>query len=166
MTLDRKQQPILVPVDFSVYSESAFACATEMAETLGSPVTVLHVVHDLAEAPGYYAVKERENQLQRLEDLAAAMLQEFIRKMQEQYPERKILESITTMLVSGLPVSRILETSEKINARMIIMGSQGRTGLSRVMLGSKAEQVVRLSPIPVLIVKADKERTESETAND
>jgi nucleotide-binding universal stress UspA family protein len=39
---------------------------------------------------------------------------------------------------------------------MIVMGSQGRTGLARAMLGSKAEQVVRLSPIPVMIVKDGK----------
>ena len=60
------------------------------------------------------------------------------------------------MLVVGLPVNRILESAEKINARMIVMGSQGRTGLARAMLGSKAEQVVRLAPIPVMIVKDGK----------
>jgi nucleotide-binding universal stress UspA family protein len=57
------------------------------------------------------------------------------------------------MLVKGLPVNRILEIAEKSNSRMIVMGSQGRTGLSHIMLGSKAEQVMRLSPIPVTIVK-------------
>jgi nucleotide-binding universal stress UspA family protein len=57
------------------------------------------------------------------------------------------------MLVVGLPVNRILESAEKIHARMIVMGSQGRTGLAHALLGSKAEQVVRLSPAPVMIVK-------------
>jgi nucleotide-binding universal stress UspA family protein len=60
------------------------------------------------------------------------------------------------MLVVGLPVNRILESAEKIQARMIIMGSQGRTGLAHAMLGSKSEQVVRLSSVPVLIVKYKK----------
>ncbi len=41
---------------------------------------------------------------------------------------------------------------------MIVMGSQGRTGLARAMLGSKAEQVVRLAPIPVMIIKEEKEK--------
>jgi nucleotide-binding universal stress UspA family protein len=85
--------------------------------------------------------------------------------MQKKQPERQALKKAATMLVAGLPVSRILETAEKIDARMIIMGSQGRTGLAHVMLGSKAEQVVRLSPIPVLIVKADK-KTASAKNND
>ncbi|MGB5339578.1 MAG: universal stress protein [Gammaproteobacteria bacterium] len=165
MTHPGKTQPILVPVDFSPYSEAALSCAIDMAETLGAPLTVLHVVHDLAEAPGYYAVKGRKKELQRLEDLAAEMLHDYIEQMQKKQPERQALKKAATMLVAGLPVSRILETAEKIDARMIIMGSQGRTGLAHVMLGSKAEQVVRLSPIPVLIVKADK-KTASAKNND
>ncbi|MGB5535376.1 MAG: universal stress protein, partial [Thiogranum sp.] len=59
-------------------------------------------------------------------------------------------------LVVGLPVNRILEVAKKSDASMIVMGSQGRTGLAHALLGSKAEQVVHLSPIPVTIVKADK----------
>lgn len=165
MTHPGKTQPILVPVDFSPYSEAALSCAIDMAETLGAPLTVLHVVHDLAEAPGYYAVKGRKKELQRLEDLAAEMLHDYIEQMQKKQPERQALKKAATMLVAGLPVSRILETAEKIDARMIIMGSQGRTGLVHAMLGSKAEQVVRLSPIPVLIVKADK-KTASAKNND
>jgi len=53
-------------------------------------------------------------------------------------------------------VNRILEVAEQNHARMIVMGSQGRTGLKHALLGSKAEQVVHLSPIPVTIVKEDK----------
>ena len=55
--------------------------------------------------------------------------------------------------MTGLPVTRILETAENIDARMIVMGSQGLTGLAHLLIGSKAEQVVRLSKIPVTIVK-------------
>ncbi len=66
------------------------------------------------------------------------------------------LKDATTMLVVGLPVNRIMESANKIHARMIVMGSQGRTGLARAMLGSKAEQVVRLASVPVMIVKDEK----------
>ena len=58
--------------------------------------------------------------------------------------------------MTGIPVTRILETANKIGARMIVMGSQGRTGISHVLLGSKAEQVVHLAGIPVMIVKDSK----------
>ena len=158
MATTKKKQSVLVPIDFSPHSEAAFVCAMEIAETLGLPLTVLHVVHDLADAPGYYSVKGSKKQLIRLEDVAKEMLNGFMQKMKKKYPKRAALKKSTSLLVVGLPVNRILEMAEETNARMIVMGSQGRTGLQRLMLGSKAEQVVRLSPISVLIVKVPDER--------
>ena len=152
-----KNKPILVPVDFSIHSETALVNAAELAEKLGSDLVILHIVHDLNEAPGYYAVKGRGKQMRRMEDVAAEMLEEFFRKMKKKYSGLAALAHATTMLVVGLPVNRILESADKIQARMIVMGSQGRTGLARAMLGSKAEQVVRLAPLPVMIVKGKKE---------
>jgi nucleotide-binding universal stress UspA family protein len=158
MPSKNKPQSILVPVDFSPHSEAALLCALELADKLGAPLTILHIVHDLGDAPGYYSVKGRKKQLRRLEDVAADMLSEFIKNMLEKVPGNALLEKAETLLVVGLPVTRILETAEHINARMIVMGSQGRTGLSHVLLGSKAEQVVRLAPIPVMIVKEDSDK--------
>jgi nucleotide-binding universal stress UspA family protein len=148
------EQPILAPVDFSGHSETALLYAAELADTMAVPLTVLHVVHDPSEAPGYYAVKGRKKQLRRMEDVAADMMDEFIGRVRKAHPECKALETAETLLVVGLPVTRILETAHKIAARMIVMGSQGRTGLKHIMLGSKAEQVVNLSPVPVTIVKS------------
>jgi nucleotide-binding universal stress UspA family protein len=153
MTSKNKTRPILVPIDFSPCAEAALLYALELAEQLNAPLTVLHVVHDLAEAPGYYSVKGRKKQLRRMEDVAADMLNEFIQKMLEKCGGNPVLKKARTMLVVGLPVNRILETAESITAQMIVMGSQGRTGLAHVLLGSKAEQLVRLSPLPVMIVK-------------
>ena len=153
MTQDKPAGPILVPVDFSTYSEAALACASDLAEMIGEPLIVLHVVHDPGEAPGYYEVKGRKKQLHRLEDVAAEMLREFVDKVKKKYPGNAALKTAQTELVVGLPVNRILEVAEKTHARMIVMGSQGRTGLSHALIGSKAEQVVHLSPIPVTIVK-------------
>ncbi|MGD8312178.1 MAG: universal stress protein [Gammaproteobacteria bacterium] len=158
MTKKKEEAAILVPVDFSPSSEEALLCATDLANTLGSPLIILHVVHDLGEAPGYYSIKGRKKQLRRMEDVASDMLEEFLHETRKKHPHNPALKNATTMLVIGLPVTRILETAEKAHARMIVMGSQGRTGLSHVLLGSKAEQVVRLSPIPVTIVKAKNEK--------
>lgn len=71
-------------------------------------------------------------------------------------PGLKSLEDAKTRLVKGLPATRIIEVADKIGARMIVMGNRGRTGLDHLVVGSKAEQVVRLSPIPGTIVKAGK----------
>ena len=156
MTQKGKSKPILVPVDFSANSESALLCAAELADKLGSELVILHVVHDPGEAPGYYSVKGRNKQMRRMEDVAAEMLDEFLHTLRKKHPGQAAIQHATTMLVVGLPVNRILESAEKTQARMIIMGSQGRTGLAHAMLGSKSEQVVRLSSVPVLIVKYKK----------
>jgi nucleotide-binding universal stress UspA family protein len=153
MTSKAAKQPILVPIDFSPNSESALLQAAELAGALQAPVCVLHVVHDLSQAPGYNALKGRKKQLRRMEDIAADMAKEYMQEIQKKYPQLEALQNAESMLVVGIPVTRILEAAEKVGARMIVMGSQGRTGLSHIMLGSKAEQVVRLAKIPVMIVK-------------
>jgi nucleotide-binding universal stress UspA family protein len=73
--------------------------------------------------------------------------------VRKEHPKLKALEQAEPMLVVGLPVARILEVAKKIEPSMVVMGSQGRTGLKHVLIGSKAEQVVRLCPVPVCIVK-------------
>jgi len=153
MTSKHPKQPILVPIDFSPSSEATLLQAAELADALQAPISVLHVVHDLTRTPGYEAMKGMKKQLRRMEDIAAEICQEYMQGMQKKYPDLAALHKAETLLVVGIPVTRILEAAEKINARMIVMGSQGRTGLSHVLLGSKAEQVVRLARMPVMIVK-------------
>ena len=156
MTTSKKIVSILVPVDFSAHSEAALLFAAECAGRMEATLKVLHVVHDPGEAPGYYLVKGRKKQLRRLEDVANEMLNDFVHRVQEENKDLPALNKLKTLLVTGLPVNRILEIAEKSKSKMIVMGSQGRTGLSHIMLGSRAEQVVRLSPIPVTIVKQQK----------
>lgn len=153
MTPKTDKRPILVPIDFSDNSEAALLHAAELADALNAKISVLHVVHDLSQAPGYYAEKIKKKQLRRMEDIAADMLREFMDNIRKKHQQSDALQNAETLLVVGIPVTRILEAASKLNARMIVMGSQGRTGLSHILLGSKAEQVVRLAKIPVLIIK-------------
>ena len=148
-----KKHAILVPVDFSPYSEAAVRLASDLANSLSAPLIILHVVHDPGEAPGYYSVKGKKKQLRRMEDVASEMLDEFVNKMSGELANSKAMKSASRMLVKGLPVTRILEVVDTEKPRMVVMGSQGRTGLKHLFLGSKAEQIVRLCPIPVTIVK-------------
>lgn len=156
MNTSKKIVSILVPVDFSAHSEAALLFAAECAGRMDATLNVLHVVHDPGESPGYYLVKGRKKQLRRLEDVAKEMLDDFVNRVQEENKDLLALNKLKAMLVTGLPVNRILEIAKKSNSKMIVMGSQGRTGLSHIILGSRAEQVVRLSPIPVTIVKNQK----------
>jgi nucleotide-binding universal stress UspA family protein len=119
------------------------------------PLLVLHVVHDPGDMPGYYARISEKKQLVRIEDIAREMLDDFIASVVKKHPKVSRLKKMEKMLVMGLPVTRILEVAEKSDVAMVVMGSQGRTGLKHMMLGSKAEQVVRLCPVPVMIVKLE-----------
>ena len=149
------KNPILVPVDFSPHSEAALLEGCELAGCMNLPIIVLHVVHDPAEMPGYYQNLTKKKHLIRMEDAAQEMLSEFIDAVINRHPKVRMLKKIEPILVIGLPVTRILQVAEKTGASMVVMGSQGRTGLKHMMLGSKAEQVVQLCPVPVTIVKSE-----------
>jgi nucleotide-binding universal stress UspA family protein len=123
---------------------------------MNAPLVILHVVHDPGDAPGYYRAKGVKKQLRRLEDVAGDMMEEFLTKMAKEDPYGKLIDKAERMLIKGLPVPRILQVVEKLQPCLVVLGSQGRTGLKHLMLGSKAEQVVRLCPVPVTIVKATK----------
>jgi nucleotide-binding universal stress UspA family protein len=151
------RRPILVPVDFSEHSEAALREACELSKGIDAPLVVLHVVHDPGDMPGYYTRVTKKKHLMRIEDAAAKMFETFLKSTAKKNPDCKKLKKVETILVSGLPVTRILEVARKINARMVVMGSRGRTGFQHVMLGSKAERVAQLCPVPVTIVKAEGE---------
>ena len=154
---DKKaKRPILVPVDFSSPSVAALRKACELADCTHQPVIVLHVVHDPAEMPGYYGKVTKKKKLLRIEDLAKEAFDEFMADTIHENPDLNRLRKVKRMLVVGLPANRILEIVDQVGAGMVVMGSQGRTGLKHLMLGSKAEQIVRLCPVPVLIVKNGK----------
>ena len=154
MTAKTNTSPILVPVDFSAHSEVALLKACEFAKCSELPIVVLHVVHDPGDMPSYYSRIAKKKQLVRVEDIASEMFSEFISSIKKKYPDNKVLKKVKMMLVKGIPVTRILQVVEEIDASMVVMGSLGRTGLKYVFLGSKAEQIVRQCPVTVTIVKS------------
>jgi nucleotide-binding universal stress UspA family protein len=153
MNAKKSNKPILVPVDFSAHSKAALLKACELAGCTNDPVLVLHVIHDPADMPGYYGQVTKKKKLLRIEDLARESFDDFMQTVIKENPDVKLLKKAEKMLVVGLPVNRILEVAKKRDASMVVMGSQGRTGIQHLMLGSKAEQVTRLCQAPVLIVK-------------
>ena len=157
MAKKKDKDRLLVPVDFTPFSEEALLFASELAEKLEAQLLVLHVIHDPLEAPGFYAQKGKKKKfLRNMEEAAEEMMDEFLIKIRKLHPDNTPIKKAIPILVVGIPVTRIVEIAEKKQARMIIIGSHGRTGLSNLLLGSKAEQVVRLSPVPVTVVKSSR----------
>ena len=91
-----------------------------------------------------------------LTEVAKRIFDEFIDDCSSEITALKTMagRSVRRKLVEGVPVRRILEFAEMCNARMIVMGSRGQTGVRHLLMGSKAEQVAQLAPVPVMIVKA------------
>lgn len=147
---------MLVPVDFSPHSEAALIFASELAASTGHRLVVLHVVHDPGEMPGYYSRLVKKKRVDRIQDTAREVFEDFMGKMTERHPGLKALHKADKLMVVGLPVTRILQVVDKLHPVMVVMGSQGRTGLKHLFLGSKAEQVVHLATVPVTIVKHNK----------
>ena len=151
----KNKETLLVATDFTPFSEKALIFAGNLADKLEAQLLVLHVIHDPAEAPGFYVQKMKKKKfLQSMEEAANEMMEAFIKKAKKDHPDQISIQKATPLLVAGTPVSRVIEIAEKRQATMIIVGSQGRTGLSHILIGSKAEQLVRLSPIPVIVIKS------------
>ena len=138
---------ILVPVDFSEPCREAADLAQAFGASLGAKVHLLHVYelapYDFPENPA--KVPETQSRLKaelehRLEEMAA--------------PLRSAGLAVATHLERGRVVDRILEVQASLGAQLIVIGTHGRTGLKRMLLGSIAERVVQLSPVPVCSVGA------------
>ncbi len=153
MEKSKLKKYILVPVDFSPHSEAAVVLACKLAQCFDTTPLVLHVVHDPGDMPGYYGKGLKKKHLQKIEDSANDLLADFLTQLAKNDKKLKGLEKIESLLVKGLPATRILEVADSKNAMMIVMGSKGRSGINRLLLGSVAERVVQLSPIPVTVAK-------------
>ena len=108
------EQTILVPVDFSSFSEAAVLKACELASCMDIPMVILHVVHDPSEMPGYYSIIAKEKNLVRIEDVAQEMFDQFMERMINAHPELDCLAKAESMLVVGVPVGRIIEVAEMV----------------------------------------------------
>lgn len=140
-------QKILIPFDFSEYSEKACNWALGMAEKWQARVLLLHIVQRPTYPPvlmgSHFNATEFESGL-RAE--AEARVQEFVTKVgQNRVP-------LEVKVIIGEPSWDICKVAEEEGCDLVVMGSHGRTGLGHVLLGSVAERVVRLSPCPVLVV--------------
>jgi nucleotide-binding universal stress UspA family protein len=140
-----KSQKYLVPIDFSKGSEVALDYAIAMARENKARLILLHVVP--AEI-GYPSEGTRFDLYELLEHDARNNLARLMQR-------KKLSPSgVQTVLTRGAnPAEIIARQAKKLKASMIIMGSHGRMGLRRLLLGSVAERTLRLAHCPVLIVK-------------
>jgi universal stress protein A len=136
---------ILVPVDFSAFSEKALKYAARFAEQFGSTVTVVHVIQPVV-YPADFGYPPT----------VVDTLDESVRRQIEE--RLKLLASRSslparTLIRVGQPYLEITAAAKELDVDLIIITTHGHTGLKHVLLGSTAERVVRHAPCPVLTLR-------------
>jgi nucleotide-binding universal stress UspA family protein len=133
---------ILHPTDFSERSDFAFRLACALARDYGARLVILHV----AEPPAAVAA---EGVLMLPPTIDLEPLRARLQQLRPEDP--KIM--VEHCLVQGGAAEEILQVAQERKCDLIVMGTHGRTGLGRLLMGSVAEQVVRKASCPVLTVK-------------
>ncbi|TLU83025.1 MAG: universal stress protein [Chlorobium sp.] len=143
-----KINTILCPVDFSDAAHKAVGYAKEFAATTGAAIYLLHVVEPIPIPP----VDASLNYIQIEEELEKAA-ETDLNTLKDSLASSGL--KVDGSLETGNPADIILEKAEELQVNFIIMGSHGRKGLNRLIMGSVADAVIRKSDCPVLIVKSD-----------
>jgi nucleotide-binding universal stress UspA family protein len=137
---------ILVPIDFSDGSNRAITQAVQLAGALGASIELFHAYQLPVFALPDSSVTVSPTYVADLTDRAQKEL--------DRQRDRLTAEglSVTTQLLEGNPADAIVERATAVNAQMIVIGTHGRSGFRRFLLGSTTERVVRTSTVPVLTV--------------
>lgn len=135
---------ILVPIDFSTCAEHALDYACGLADKLGSTI---HLVNAIGAALPELSIAVTDSMIETLRTGAMAKLDQLATRP---FPTAKFGRSIIEL---GDARDAILKAAEAVDAELIVIGSHGRRGVSRMLLGSVAEHVLRRAPCPVLVVR-------------
>jgi universal stress protein A len=139
---------IVVPTDFSGCSEEAWALARRTAEAVGSEIVLVHV---FVEPPSYGEALLPVDSAWQVIESARKWVQEELEKWASAARAKGI--SVRTLVRTGAPHQEIVNLATDEHADLVAMGTHGRSGMSRLLLGSVADRVIRLAPCPVLTVR-------------
>jgi nucleotide-binding universal stress UspA family protein len=135
---------ILVPYDFGEVAEHALDVAIGLAAAIDAKVTIFHAAWMPATATvSFEGLTWPTDEFERQARQGVARV---LARVKERHGE------VAACVVTGDPREVIVETVGRLHADLIVMGTHGRRGLSRALLGSVAERIVRTSPVPVLTV--------------
>jgi nucleotide-binding universal stress UspA family protein len=139
---------ILIPTDFSEYSQQALKYAVALAQGFKAKLFVMHVwEHPVLSAPPaeietyppLLMTEEKKSQEEALNRLTADLIRQGI--------------DAQPVFVTGRTYMEIVDKAKELEVDLITLATHGRTGLSHLVFGSTAEKIIRLAPCPVLTVK-------------
>ena len=140
---------IVVATDGSKYSVAAASAAIGLAKRNKSSLTVLSVAPNELLSASDMDVTFNQRELIEKNSLCEA---EKNAKAVKEAAQKEDIE-VTAFVLSGRPADAIIETAKERNADLIVLGSHGRTGVERLLMGSVAERVIVLASCPVLVAK-------------
>mgnify|MGYP000040812528 CR=1 FL=1 len=137
---------IIVPVDFSTYSENALKVAANIAKTQHAEIVTVHMM-GMSDA----VISKEDNSMEGMFHL------KLTQKRFEEFLDKDYLEGITIhQTVKNYTIfSELDDVAKEHNGDLIIMGSHGSSGLSEMFVGSNTEKVVRTATVPVLVIKEE-----------
>ncbi|HEY2992781.1 MAG TPA: universal stress protein [Methylomirabilota bacterium] len=137
---------ILCATDFSDTAEAAWAAACELGRTLNGELLLVHV---FTEFPVYPEVAVIE--VQRVWDEQRAWVERALAERVGAAARRGL--TARSLIKTGVAAEGLVDAAAESHADLIVIGTHGRTGLTRLVVGSVAERVVRLAPCAVLTIK-------------
>lgn len=142
---------ILVPVDFDEASRRAVSTAEGLARALGGRVVILHVVPPTSFPEGTRLLPVGEADPIDLGEYVSARA----RKLLDEHFSSVLVggTEVRSEARSGHPVETILRAIGECEATLVVVGTHARAGVARMLYGSVAEDVVRHSPVPVMVVR-------------
>lgn len=140
-----KLKTILAPTDFSELSANGVRYACQLAKDTGAEIIIFNV--DVLDESNRIDKREMEEHRKRLADFVAQTVGDAGAGLK-----------IRQLVDAGQPFGAIVDCAEKEGVDLIVMSSHGRTGLSRMLIGSVTDKLLRAAPCPVLVVPAEKQR--------
>jgi nucleotide-binding universal stress UspA family protein len=154
MTLDH----ILIPTDFSACADHALTHAVDLAERFGARLHLLHVVNELD--PDWYGITDAQKRAVKLRDQIEAEARERLQALSPE--DERDIETTVSLQLSFDVADSINEYVEEREVDLVVMGTHGRKGLDRLMLGNVADKIVRHAPCPVMTVREEVPWAEAE----
>ncbi|BEP55546.1 universal stress protein [Variovorax sp. V118] len=141
---------ILVPLDGSPTADRGLLEAIRLASELKSELRLLHVINDFPMLMEMSTISSFEAGLQKMRDYGESVLS----KAQAQATAAGVqAQTVLREVTQGRVADVVTEEAAKAACDLVVMGTHGRRGLSRLALGSDADRVARSSPVPVLLVR-------------
>jgi nucleotide-binding universal stress UspA family protein len=140
---------ILVPIDFSEFSERSLLYGISLAEQYDAELYIFSAIDDRIFDDSLFVVYAEQEIRHNRKQVYEERLKKTVEEIKREHPQLRVHQ----VLKLGIAFVEIVRFAKQESIDLIIMGSHGRTGITHLLIGSTTEKVVRKAPCPVLTVR-------------